>query len=74
MENIIVYVHLLNEGTTVLRPVPALFKGDNKYFLLETNGYDPEDEEWEFLPRSMVVCEKEIRDGKTILVAKALID
>lgn len=49
-----IYIRLLNEGTLVYRPVlavqvrPLIFKvpGDNIF--------DPENEEWEFLPGTLV--------------------
>lgn len=69
-----VYVHLLNEGTTVLRPVDSLQVGNGRYLLQKPEDYDPEDEEWEFLPGSLVLCEKELHEDSKILVAKHLTD
>jgi hypothetical protein len=68
----IVYVNLLNEGTSVLRPVPAQYLGGNRYLLLKTNDYDPDDEEWEYLPGATVACEEETNEGEIILVAKSM--
>ncbi|MCB2263940.1 MAG: hypothetical protein LGR52_13560 [Candidatus Thiosymbion ectosymbiont of Robbea hypermnestra] len=70
MKVVKVYVHLLNEGTTVLRPVPSLEIGNNWYLLQETKDYDPDDEEWEFLPGAVVFCEPENHEGGEVLVAR----
>ncbi len=53
-----VYVQLLNEGTVIFRPTRALDLGDGIFRLLPTPDYDPEDEEWEFLPGTSVRCGK----------------
>ncbi len=53
-----VYVKLLNEGTHVVRPTKAASLGNGKYKILPTPDYDPEDENWEFKPGSVVACEK----------------
>jgi hypothetical protein len=55
-----VYVRLLNEGTDVSRPAPALLQKDGSYLLFATDGYDPQDEKWEFFPGTRVICEKKI--------------
>ncbi|PHS69203.1 MAG: hypothetical protein COB23_07600 [Methylophaga sp.] len=68
-----VYVHLLNEGTTVLRPVNSLKVGEDRYLLQKPEDYDSEDEEWEFLPESVVICDKELHESSEILVAKRLV-
>ena len=64
-----IHVELLNEGTPVWRPVSALQVGPRTFVVLRTRSYDPKDEEWEFPPGSIVVCRKEVRDGKDVLVA-----
>jgi hypothetical protein len=64
-----VYVRLLNEGTDVMRPVPARRVFDDVYELTKTNDYDPEYETWQFLPGQLVRCENRGTDG--ILVAAA---
>ena len=53
-----VYVQLLEEGTDTMRPTQAMPLGGDSYKLLPTPSYDPEDEIWEFLPGSIVRCEK----------------
>lgn len=60
-----VYVNLLDEGTPTIRPTSAEVLGDNRYKLLPTDWYDPEDETWEFLPGSIVTCER-IRTEKGV--------
>jgi len=52
-----IYVRLLNEGTEVSRPTQALDLGDGLFEILPTEGYDPEDETWEFPPGSVVRAE-----------------
>lgn len=63
-----IYVQLLNEGSEVYRPVLSKKINDFLYELLDNN-YDPEDEEWEFLPRTIVVVEEKILSGEKELVA-----
>lgn len=53
-----VSVRLLNEALPTTRRTAAIELGDNWFKLLPTNDYDPEDEEWEFLPGSIVRCER----------------
>jgi hypothetical protein len=71
----VVYVELLNEGTSVMRPTNAEVLGDNRYRLLPTERYDPEVEEWEFLPESIVRCERVKTDnGAEVMLAVELVD
>ena len=65
-----VYVPLLNEGTSVVRPTQGVKLGENLYRVLPTKDYDPNDEEWEFPPGTVVECVGEIRGGQEILVAR----
>ncbi len=66
-----IYIHLLNEGTPVMRPTQGLpLGGDLVYKVLPTTNYDPSDENWEFPPGSVVQCVKENKDGDNILIAK----
>jgi hypothetical protein len=53
-----VYVRLLDEGTEVCRPTQALDIGNGMFKVLPTPEYDPEHEQWEFPPGSIVRCEK----------------
>ena len=64
------YIPLLNEGTTVLRPTTGIVLGPNVVQVLPTSDYDPDVEEWEFLPGSHVQCAVEVRGGREILVAR----
>lgn len=66
----IVYVALLNEGTPVWRPTRAVDLGKGLYRLLPTDDYDSADEEWEFLPGTIVKCALETREGEKILVVR----
>ena len=67
MENelALVYVSLLDEGTPTIRPTNAEPLGGKLYRLLPTKRYDPEVETWEFLPGSIVVCERMMTDYGT---------
>lgn len=68
-----IYVELLVEGTTVVRPTQGEALSGDVYRLLPTPDYDPEDESWEFLPGSIVRCAKEIWDNEEVLVARELV-
>ncbi len=65
-----IYVALLKEGTTVFRPTKGKLLGPNKVEILPTVNYDPEDEEWEFTPGSIVECISEKREGREVLIAR----
>ncbi len=47
-----IYVVLLEEGTDTIRATEAIPLGNDRYELLPTAKYDPEDEVWEFPPGS----------------------
>lgn len=69
-----IYVHLLEEGTEVLRPAPARQISELVYLMLLPEDYDDEDEIWAFPPGSLVRCVAEVRQGESILVATELLD
>lgn len=62
-------VRLLNEGTTVSRPAQALDRGDGIFELLPTRDYDPEDEQWEFPPGSLIRVERRSDGNGEYLIA-----
>jgi hypothetical protein len=64
-----VQVNLLNEGTDVSRPTLALDLGEGLFKLLPTPDYDPEDEEWEFVPGTTVRSEPRTDDRGEYLLA-----
>ncbi len=64
-----IYIKLLEEGTKVYRPVPAIEVKKNVYEIKGDNIYDPEDEIWEFKPGVHVVAEERELDGELVLVA-----
>ncbi len=72
-ENLVksVYVRLLGEGTFVFRPAPAEFLEPDKARLMAPPGYDPEDEDWEFKPGSIVRVELRQLGGVDAFVAVA---
>ncbi len=65
-----IYVSLLDEGTTVVRPTQGAPLGGGVYEVLATPEYDPDDEHWEFPPGSVVRCVLEMYEGEELLVAK----
>ena len=67
--SVTIYVPLVNEGTSVVRPTQGVKLGENLYRVLPTQDYDPSDEKWEFPPGSIVECHPETRSGQEILVA-----
>lgn len=67
-----VYVRLLGEGVLVYRPVQASQITSNIYVLGGVDIFDPEDEEWEFLPNTRVIVEARAVEGETVLVATAI--
>jgi len=64
-----IYVQLLNEGTEVYRPVPAIEIRNNIYKLEGREIYDPEDEEWEFKPGTLVKTERKCFEREMVLIA-----
>ena len=64
-----IYVALLDEGTSVWRPVPARKVGEATYEILRPADYDADDETWEFPPGSTVICEKKKLNGGEVLAA-----
>lgn len=67
---ITLYIRLLNEGVPVLRPTQAELIEERTAKVLPTANYDPNDEEWEFTPGSIVRFAKEEREGEVLRVAK----
>lgn len=64
-----IYIQLLEEGTKVYRPVPAIEIENNIYEVQGFEIYDPEDEVWEFLPGTCVLVKEQILDGNNVLIA-----
>ena len=52
-----IYIRLLEEAVTCIRPTQAEALEDGTYRVLPTPNYDPTDEVWEFVPGSKVHCE-----------------
>lgn len=65
----IIYVRLLNEGVDVYRPVQAVAITSSIYEIKADDSYDPENEQWKFLPRSKVIVEEKILEKEKVLVA-----
>ncbi len=64
-----IYVQLLGEGTVVYRPVPAIKIKENVYKIQGKEIYDPDDEEWEFLPESIVLVQRRELEGERVFIA-----
>jgi hypothetical protein len=66
-----VYVHLLDEGTPVWRPVDAVARAEDVYELAPSVLPDLDDEHWEFAPGDWVRCVPRVftDSGATELVA-----
>jgi hypothetical protein len=71
IKSITIYVKLLNEGIEVYRPVNADCLSNGCYQLKGFDIFDPEDEQWEFLPGSLVKATTRESDGESILVASS---
>ncbi len=68
-----IYVSLFDEGVPVWRPVPAWKIGGSTYILLRPEGYDVEDEKWEFPPGSTVTCEtRRTADGPILAAVRSV--
>ena len=70
-KKVTIYIPLLEEGVKVSRPTLAEDLGNKLFKVLPTDDYNPEDEVWKYPPGSIVTCEKEVRDGETILIANS---
>lgn len=64
-----IYIQLLEEGTKVYKPVPAIEIEKNVYEVQGFEIYDPEDEFWEFLPGTHVLVKEQNLNGERVLVA-----
>ena len=65
----IIYVQLLEEGTTVYRPVKASKIKLNVYRIESFDLFDPDDKTWEFLPGTSVIVEERLMQNEKVLVA-----
>jgi hypothetical protein len=69
IEEEIIYVQLLNEGTQVWRPMWAEKLEENVYLLKSFVDHDPTDEELEFKSNEIVICERRMLSKGNHLVA-----
>lgn len=70
MTRVTIYIQLLNEGLVAARPVEAERIGSAAYEILLPSDYNPENEEWEFLPGDVVRCNHvNWGEGKNLLLA-----
>ena len=68
-----IYMPLLDEGTSVIRPVYGELVENNIFLVLPTEDYSPEDEKWLFQPGTIIECMEEIWGGEEVLVARRII-
>lgn len=65
---VLIYVQLLNEGVDVYRPTTAEPLENGLFRLNPTPDYNPEDEEWEFLPGTIVAGRvQSLYEGKLLV-------
>jgi hypothetical protein len=68
-----IYIRLLEEAVTCIRPTEAEPLNDGTYRVLPTADYDPTDEVWEFAPGSVVHCESfDGSQGRYLLAVAAV--
>ena len=65
----LIYIQLLKEGVEVYRPVSAYKLKDNVYKIQGRDIYDPDNEQWEFLPDTYVYVENRTLSEGDVLVA-----
>lgn len=65
-----IFMPLIQEGTSVWRPVKAQVHPRGRYRIL---GPMPRGEQWSFAPGSVVLCEpKTMSDGRQVIVASSI--
>ena len=64
-----IYIELLDEGTRVYRPTMGISLGDGKFKVMPSKDYDPDDENWAFLPGAIVRCKETPLNGGLVLLA-----
>lgn len=70
----VIYVALLDEGTSAWRPVIAEQIGQYRFIITSRNS-DPDDGKWQFVTGDVVRCEmKEVIDGKAKFVALVAVE
>jgi hypothetical protein len=63
-----IFMPLLDEGVDVWRPVRAQPVSGDVYRIIG-EAPDPEDEQWQFLPGTLVRCREQMLSGGACLVA-----
>lgn len=74
IDSVSVYVRLLDEGTVVFRPTIGRLLGPLRAELLVPADYDPEDENWEFKPGSVVALARQRLQEQDVYVAVKLLE
>ncbi|HEX8521983.1 MAG TPA: hypothetical protein VF669_06980 [Tepidisphaeraceae bacterium] len=65
-------IALLDEDVNVWRPAPAWKIGPSTFIVLRPDDYDPEDEQWEFPPGSVVIGElRQTSEGSRLTAVRA---
>ena len=65
----VIYVRLLNEGVDAWAPAPARSIAPSVYEIIKPGDYNPEAEEWEFVPGTVVECEERVVGERRIIAA-----
>lgn len=69
-ETVEAYDRLLNEGTDVIRPIQLTNLNGGRFKILPMPDHDPTDEEWEYLPMSIVALKESfVTDGRVLFVS-----
>lgn len=65
----IIFVSMKNEGTEVWRPMKAINIRDKVYKIIGYSDSNDEEDELEFEPGEIVICEIQNKSGEEILIA-----
>lgn len=65
----VIYVRLLNEGVDAWAPAPARSIVPGVYEIIKPDDYNPDAEEWEFVPGTVVECEERVVGERRIIAA-----
>ncbi len=72
-ESVEIYVRLLGDEEGTLRPTQGIPMGRDVYTILPIQNYETADEEWEFLPGTLVKCEpRKYREQNYLLAVEQI--
>lgn len=67
-----IHVRLIDEPVEVWRPTLAELVREGVFRVLPTSDYDPNDEEWEFVPGTLVSIQERVDEEGSHLVAVSI--